>query len=415
MKRLTIEYVREKFKERGYVLLNNNYINAHQKLDFRCDRGHEYAMAYANFNKGSGCKICSHEDNGDKCKMDFDFVKTSFAKEGYEVLTKNYIDSKQKLEYICNVGHRFRINWSAWKTGNRCAVCAGQAPKTIEEIKENFEAVGYTLLDTEYKTGKKLKYICANGHRSEISWDSFNQGSRCYRCAKNNSKHNIEDIRNGFEARGYILLSEEYENAHSRLDYICPEKHLNSMSWLNFRHGSECPDCAIETIRKKTKFSTKKVRESFEKEGYILLTKEYKNANQKLKFRCISDHEHETTWGRWNSGVRCISCFRENNFGCNNGNWKGGLSVDPYCAVWKDKEYKEYLKERDKNKSCWNPQCCNRGTKEVFHHINYGKDDCHPMNVIKICNSCNSMANADRDWWQAFYTEIMRRRFGNAK
>lgn len=409
-KRLTLEFVKERFNERGYELLSDSYLNAHQKLDFRCDRGHERAMTYASLKSGSGCKLCSHEDNGDKCKMDFDFIKASFAKEGYEVLTKNYIDSKQKLEYRCNHGHRYRINWSAWKTGNRCIVCAGQLPKTIEEIRKGFKSAGYTLLSSEYKTGKKLKYICKNKHRSEITWDSWNQGSRCNKCAINNSKNDIEDIRNAFEARGYILLSEKYKNAHSRLDYLCPEKHLNSMSWQNFRHGSECPDCVIKENKKKFKIPIKIIKESFEKEGYTLLTKIYKNSSQKLKFRCPVGHLHAVAWLHWNNGVRCIYCFQENNLGCNNGNWKGGLSVDPYCVVWKDREYKEYLKERDRDKFCWNPQCLGRGMKEVFHHINYIKDDCHPMNVIKICNSCNSMANADRDWWQAFYTEIMRRR-----
>lgn len=411
MKRLTLEFVKEKFNERGYVLLSDNYINAHQKLKFRCDRGHEHIMTYASLKKGSGCGPCSHEDNGDKCKMDFDFIKASFAKEGYEVLTKNYIDSKQKLEYICNVGHRFRINWSAWKTGNRCIVCAGQLPKTIEEIRESFEASGYTLLDTEYKTNKKLKFICAEGHTGSTFWSNWHRGHRCGKCATIKSRNKIEDIEDAFKARGYTLLSKEYKNAHSRLDYLCPEKHQNSMTIGNFRHGSECPDCANEKVGNKHRTPIGKIRESFEKNGYTLLTKAYKNSSQKLEFICPMGHEHSITWSHWGQGVRCIYCFQENNFGSNNSNWRNGLSTSPYCQVWRDDEYKGYLKERDRDKSCWNPQCSGKGTKEVFHHINYIKDDCNPMNVIKICNSCNSIANWNRDWWQAFYTEVMRRRF----
>ena len=80
MRRLTLGHVRERFNERGYELLSDSYLNAHQKLDFRCDRGHERAMTYASLKSGSGCKLCSHEDNGDKCKMDFDFIKASYAK-----------------------------------------------------------------------------------------------------------------------------------------------------------------------------------------------------------------------------------------------------------------------------------------------------------------------------------------------
>lgn len=29
--------------------------------------------------------------------------------------------------------------------------------------------------------------------------------------------------------------------------------------------------------------------------------------------------------------------------------------------------------------------------------------------IITLCNSCNVQANKDREWWQAYYTEIKRR------
>jgi len=46
----------------------------------------------------------------------------------------------------------------------------------------------------------------------------------------------------------------------------------------------------------------------------------------------------------------------------------------------------------------------------MLHHINYDKKDCRPENIIKLCSSCNSLANFDREWWESFYKEIMRRR-----
>jgi len=422
-RRLTIEFVKEKFNERGYELLSDSYLNAHQKLDFRCDRGHEHAMTYAHFKKGSGCGPCSYEDIGDRCRLDFNIIKDSFAKEEYRLLTKNYKNSNQKLDYICKNGHKNFIQWHPWSRGRRCSICSGRILKpgertkyTIESIRKDFENNGYLLLSNRYKNfNTKLEYKCPNGHNGKISFSTWYRGSRCKICSIEKSRNKIEDIRKIFKARGYTLLAKEYTNANLRLDYLCPEKHQNSMTIGNFRHGSECPDCANEKSGDKFRTPFRKIEESFEKEGYTLLTKTYKNSEQKLEFICPMGHEHSITWGHWGQGVRCIYCFQESNFGSNNPNWRNGLSTSPYCQVWRDNEFKGYLKERDRDKSCWNPQCNKKGTKEVFHHINYVKDDCNPMNVIKICNSCNSIANWNRDWWQSFYTEIMRRRFNYAK
>jgi uncharacterized protein YkuJ len=411
MKRLTIEYVRKKFEERNYTLLSNNYINAHQKLKFQCNKGHMHAMTYANLKRGNGCELCANKNTGDRCRLNFNIIKESFEKEGYKLLTTKYIDSKQKLEYICPIGHKHSICWSNWRNGQRCAVCAGQAPKTIGEIKKSFESAGYALLDIKYEYGdKKLSYICPKNHEGMISWNSWNQGHRCTTCFRIRNKNNIENIKKAFESKGYVLLSTEYKNAYSYLDYICPEGHRHSMAWNNFQQGTGCPTCAIETTKKKLKKSIEDIREAFNEEGYALLTTKYENSAQKLEFRCPKGHLHEITWAHWSQGVRCIKCYWENNNGIGNANWRGGISGKPYCPIFKNKEWREMIYDRDKDKFCWNPLCGGRGTKETLHHIDYDKGNCVPANIIKVCNSCNSVANADREWWHAFYSEIMRRR-----
>ena len=77
-------------------------------------------------------------------------------------------------------------------------------------VRQAFEKEGYILLD-EYKNSRtKMNYICPNGHRHNIKWSSFKQGKRCPECAINNSKRTIEEVRQAFEKEGYILLDEEY-------------------------------------------------------------------------------------------------------------------------------------------------------------------------------------------------------------
>jgi hypothetical protein len=88
--------------------------------------------------------------------------------------------------------------------------------------------------------------------------------------------------------------------------------------------------------------------------------------------------------------------------------WKGGISNDPYCNVWLDKEYKQDIRDRDSNE-CQNPEC----RKNSFHlplgihHIDYDKQNCHPWNLITVCFSCNARANFKRKYWKKFYQNIM--------
>ena len=94
-------------------------------------------------------------------RKSYEEVRKSFEDEGYTLLTKNYINNKQKLEYLCPKGHKYSITFHNWLHGNRCAVCVGLAKKTIEEVRNSFEEEGYILLTNKYLNSKqKLEYVC---------------------------------------------------------------------------------------------------------------------------------------------------------------------------------------------------------------------------------------------------------------
>lgn len=97
--------------------------------------------------------------------------------------------------------------------------------------------------------------------------------------------------------------------------------------------------------------------------------------------------------------------------GPDNPNWKGGISCEPYCSAWFDKEYKESIRKRDGG-VCLNPYCNNNSECICIHHIDYNKKNCKPSNLITLCNSCNASANFNRKWHKAWYKAIIYRRYG---
>jgi hypothetical protein len=83
--------------------------------------------------------------------------------------------------------------------------------------------------------------------------------------------------------------------------------------------------------------------------------------------------------------------------------WQGGKRKSKYCVGWI--YLTRELKESDNNK-CQSPICENRGHRITTHHIDYNKENCHPSNLITLCNSCNCKANVNREWWTEFYKKL---------
>jgi DNA-directed RNA polymerase subunit RPC12/RpoP len=235
-----VEFIRSDFAKEGYWLLTNEYINAHQKLEYICPNNHKHVVSWGKWRSGRRCPYCSS-----KVKKTIEFIKSEFAKEDYKLLITEYINCKQKLDYICPKGHRHNITWGSWKSGSRCPYCANRSPITIEFVRSKFAGEGYILLIEKYINSKqKLDYMCPEGHKYNICWGNWQQGKRCPYCI-GNGKLNIEFIKSEFEKEGYRLLATRYNNACQKLKYICPNNHRHNVSWNKWQQGRRCPYCAI--------------------------------------------------------------------------------------------------------------------------------------------------------------------------
>jgi len=222
-----------------------------------------------------------------------------------------------------------------------------------------------------------------------------------------------EFVKEQFEKEGYELLSEEYINSRQKLKYRCQKGHRHNIIWGDWKQNKRCPICSREKGAAKRRTSLKFIRSEFEREGCVLLTDRYKNCEQKLDYICKNGHRHNISWHNWKSGWRCPKCHHEELAmlfcGENHPNWKGGISCEPYCEIWLDKEYKEDLKARDSHQ-CQNPDCRGTSGRICLHHIDYNKKNCDPFNIITLCNSCNSRANFNRNYWRKFYKGIIKRK-----
>jgi len=345
-------------------------------------------------------------------RVSLNYVRHSFELEGYRLIGTEKFNGRTKYVYRCPNGHKHSITWTNWKKGARCYYCSRNVSVSISFIRKEMAKEGYTLLSDKYINRKsKLDVLCPNGHFFKIGWNAWSAGKhRCKYC-NGGVRHSYDYIKNSFEKEGYKLLTKKYVNNKQKLVFICPNGHKHYITWSNWKLDYRCAKCA-NNIKK----TINEVKESFEKEGYILLTSVYKNNKQKLKCICPNDHYWEVTWSDWVQGYRCKYCYYEKITGKGNANWKGGSSKEEYCKEWYIKGFKEAIKKRDGYR-CLNPLCDRIDDKDLtIHHIDYNKKNCNPNNLITLCRRCNIRANSDREWFKEYYNillQIRLRRFNN--
>jgi hypothetical protein len=262
--------------------------------------------------------------------------------------------------------------------------------KTVNDLKNEHK-------DTKILCEQTLKQI--NKNRSK--------GTKQKKSIKYIKNYLIENNIN------YKLISKKYFNSGKKLKWMCDKKHSFKMTWTSFQQGNRCPLCygtPKKTIEEITSF--------LKSINYKWVGNNYKNIYSKLKVLCPNNHISEIRFDGLQAGVKCHECHNEwkriNFSKSGNPNWRGGIKSEPYCSIWSDLEFKEYIKFRD-NYRCLNPCCLKSSDILVVHHIDYNKQNCNQFNLITLCNSCNTQANFNREWFTEWYKAIIFQRYSKEK
>ena len=116
------------------------------------------------------------------------------------------------------------------------------------------------------------------------------------------TRWSIERVKGFIEQQRYILLSQEYKNAHTKLNIECNKGHKYQATWDKFRQGCRCPYCAGKKV------TFEQVKDYIEQQGYILLSKEYINCKTKLLVQCPKGHKWGARYNDFQQGYRCPTC-----------------------------------------------------------------------------------------------------------
>lgn len=189
---------------------------------------------------------------------------------------------------------------------------------TYDEVKAVFEARGYELLSKEYiNCEEKLEYICPK-HRSQgiqqIDYAHIKRGQGCRFCGKENKKsgrqknlcdYNAKELT---ESKGLEFIKITRENSVLYVYYICPKHRQYGVQRTTLESIRRMKvGCTYCIGRHKTTESFK--AELVDKNPNIEVLGEYINAHTDILCRCLIDgHEWSPTPNDLLTGQGCPIC-----------------------------------------------------------------------------------------------------------
>lgn len=160
----TIDEVREILNKHGCTLLSDTYRLVSDKIKYKCRCGNIVEKKFNQFLDRQTCKMCPTErlkykkiilDGENIAPSEIDKIKKYYEKHGSILLSNEYINCKNKLEYICKCGRKDKKRLEAFKHCPMCKFCSmpklsdhGMWNPNREAVKKNqrFRRTAYSLI-----------------------------------------------------------------------------------------------------------------------------------------------------------------------------------------------------------------------------------------------------------------------------
>lgn len=222
-KMLSLDDAHKLAKEKGGVCLSEEYKGASSKLNWRCEKGHEWETTLGIVkNNGSWCRKCY--DLSKRC--DLQEAQTIALDKGGKCLSTEYVNRRTSMEWECERGHKWSAIYDSIKKGKWCPYCPFKSEESCRKI--------FKKIFREEFPKKRPKFLKMDG-RPTLELDGYN-----------------EDLKIAFEYQGaqhyrhiphFHKTEEEFEKLQERdiLKYkLCQEEGINLILIpYNFTHKEE--------------------------------------------------------------------------------------------------------------------------------------------------------------------------------
>lgn len=260
-------------------------------------------------------------------KKTIDEVRKILSSYECNLLSKEYINNRQKLDLECKCGNIFNKSLESMNRYKKymCNTCADKESRVnrrikYNDIKEDVEKEGYILLtqNSDYtKAEDKIEVKCDKGHVYNVRYYEFSRrGYRCPICQKENKNKkqtiSYSDIYKYINSINYKLITKksDYIDTKHYVFVECNNNHIFKTKINSLRNGRRCKACATIKNAERQRIPYEKQKEFVESFGYELISQkeDYTNVHDKYIFKCDKGHVYKANFSDFQQGCRCSIC-----------------------------------------------------------------------------------------------------------
>lgn len=331
--------------------LNKIAIGSGKKVWWICSKGHNYEATVNHRKSGTGCPYCSNQrvlkgynditTTNPKLLDEWDYQKNNELGIYPDELSNG---SKKKVWWICPVGHSYDQTIILKSSGIKCPICANRriekgfndvATTNPELLKEwNYHKnISISPYNIGKGSGKKIWWICENGHEWDATIATRLNGHGCPYCTGVKILKGYNDIftiepswTHFWDYQKNIINPYKLgRNSKEKVWWICSICNESfKKSPCHIKNDVICNKCATSLGTKKKIETVIKNNGSF-LDNYPELSKEWdyqkncninpskvsKTSDKKVWWICPVGHSYNMTVGNRASGSGCPRCAKE--------------------------------------------------------------------------------------------------------
>ena len=293
------------------------------RVPWICPYGHKWNAVIDNRSRrGDRCPFCINklvlDGFNDLQSTDPEIAKMAYGWDPGTVTR----GTSRKRTWKCALGHQWSAAVSSVTSGTGCPYCTNRKILPgFNDLKTLFpniaaEADGWDPSLIGAGSHKKVKWLCASGHRFEASIvNRTRRMDRCSVCANKQLLPGFNDLATTFpeissEADGWDPHS-VFAGSNEKLTWVCKFGH----KWVatpnnRSRPNSNCPICSGHTLLPGfNDLATKFPELAREAEGWDP-SSVMSGSDQKRKWRCNQGHVWMAVVGSRARGINCPTCAK---------------------------------------------------------------------------------------------------------
>lgn len=256
-----------KLLEEIHYIPIGKYINSQDKIEVRCDKGHLWRTSSTNLKRGRRCKRCASLDWEYNKEKFLDVLNNL----NYQLLDDYYgYSNVNKIK--CCWGHLIEMTPYYIVKGYTCRICKKENSCHKIKFTELCKTYNFTILSNYENTTLPIDIICPKGHKTSVKAFLFNKNAKCNLCLKDNNiavnTHiALELFLNALKEKGYSML-EDYKGSNTPIMLKCPNNHICIVPPYRLRKNYTCLTCSGRSLELiKSNFL-----DLVEQEGYTILS-----------------------------------------------------------------------------------------------------------------------------------------------